>query len=113
MNRFFCLMAMLGTMPIMARLLPRAAGGTPAVAAEGPVGTLDKSWTSGACKKSGVLQPLGSPRITNRRSFATERTGFEPAVGYNPYTGLANRRFRPLSHLSRLFSCGFSPSQVA
>jgi hypothetical protein len=29
-----------------------------------------------------------------------ERTGFEPAVGFDPYTGLANRRFRPLSHLS-------------
>ena len=29
-----------------------------------------------------------------------ERTGFEPAVGFDPYTDLANRRFRPLSHLS-------------
>jgi hypothetical protein len=31
-----------------------------------------------------------------------ERTGFEPAVGCYPYTDLANRRFRPLSHLSRV-----------
>ena len=29
-----------------------------------------------------------------------ERTGFEPAEGSYPFTGLANRRFRPLSHLS-------------
>ncbi len=30
------------------------------------------------------------------------RTGFEPAVGSYPYNGLANRRFRPLSHLTNL-----------
>ena len=29
-----------------------------------------------------------------------ERGGFEPPIGFNPYNGLANRRFRPLSHLS-------------
>jgi hypothetical protein len=29
-----------------------------------------------------------------------ERGGFEPPVRFNPYNGLANRRFRPLSHLS-------------
>ena len=29
-----------------------------------------------------------------------EREGFEPSVRFNPYNGLANRRFRPLSHLS-------------
>src|SRR5688500_162594 len=32
--------------------------------------------------------------------ISAERTGFEPAVQFDPYTGLANRRFRPLSHLS-------------
>ncbi len=31
---------------------------------------------------------------------AAERTGFEPADQCDPVTGLANRRFRPLSHLS-------------
>ena len=31
-----------------------------------------------------------------------EREGFEPSVqALVPYNGLANRRFRPLSHLSR------------
>ena len=29
-----------------------------------------------------------------------EREGFEPSVRYYPYDGLANRCFRPLSHLS-------------
>ena len=29
-----------------------------------------------------------------------EREGFEPSVGDYPYDGLANRYFRPLSHLS-------------
>ncbi len=29
-----------------------------------------------------------------------ERGGFEPPVRFYPYNGLANRRFRPLSHLS-------------
>lgn len=29
-----------------------------------------------------------------------ERTGFEPVIEFYPYTGLANRRYRPLSHLS-------------
>jgi integrase len=30
----------------------------------------------------------------------TERGGFEPPIQFDPYSGLANRRFRPLSHLS-------------
>lgn len=30
-----------------------------------------------------------------------ERAGFEPAVGSKPYADLANRCFRPLSHLSK------------
>jgi hypothetical protein len=29
-----------------------------------------------------------------------ERGGFEPPVEFSPYDGLANRCFRPLSHLS-------------
>ena len=31
----------------------------------------------------------------------TETTGFEPVVRFDPYTDLANRRYRPLSHVSR------------
>jgi hypothetical protein len=34
-------------------------------------------------------------------SLQTERTGFEPAEGFDPFTDLANRRIRPLCHLSR------------
>jgi hypothetical protein len=33
-----------------------------------------------------------------------ERTGFEPVEGCYTLTGLANRRYRPLSHLSKLFT---------
>jgi hypothetical protein len=29
-----------------------------------------------------------------------EGTGFEPAIRYNPYNGLANRRLQPLGHPS-------------
>lgn len=36
-----------------------------------------------------------------RATDEAERTGFEPAVRFDPYIGLANRRFRPLSHLSQ------------
>src|ERR1700722_7977751 len=32
-----------------------------------------------------------------------ERRGFEPPVEVSPYDGLANRCFRPLSHLSARF----------
>ena len=32
--------------------------------------------------------------------FLAERRGFEPPVEVSPYDGLANRCFRPLSHLS-------------
>jgi hypothetical protein len=38
------------------------------------------------------------------QGFLAERTGFEPAVGFDPYADLANRCFRPLSHLSGYFS---------
>ena len=37
--------------------------------------------------------------ITDNQQQA-ERGGFEPPVGLKPYTDLANRRIRPLCHLS-------------
>ena len=42
--------------------------------------------------------------IVKQTSFSlgqAERTGFEPAEGFDPFTDLANRRFRPLSHRSK------------
>ena len=36
--------------------------------------------------------------------FRTERGGFEPPMGFDPHNGLANRRYRPLSHLSLISS---------
>ena len=43
-------------------------------------------------------RPATSGEMTRTR--LAERTGFEPAEGHIPFTDLANRRFRPLSHLS-------------
>jgi hypothetical protein len=42
------------------------------------------------------------PQLSLRRAVGkeAERTGFEPADQVTPVTDLANRRFRPLSHLS-------------
>ena len=40
-----------------------------------------------------------------------ERGGFEPPIGFDTYNGLANRRFRPLSHLSRCKGCQISLRQ--
>jgi hypothetical protein len=37
-----------------------------------------------------------------------ERGGFEPPVRFNPYNGLANRRIRPLCHLSIKIVCSQS-----
>jgi hypothetical protein len=37
----------------------------------------------------------------------TEKGGFEPPIPKNQYNGLANRRFQPLSHLSKRAACGF------
>ncbi|GEM_PF-4986305 len=34
------------------------------------------------------------------KTFYAERTRFELVVRYNPYVGLANRWFQPLTHLS-------------
>jgi hypothetical protein len=42
-----------------------------------------------------------SGRKIRRKSLPAERAGFEPARQLSPSTDLANRRFRPLSHLSR------------
>ena len=38
--------------------------------------------------------------IRNYKNFA-ERARFELAVEFNPYGGLANRWFQPLTHLSK------------
>ena len=48
-----------------------------------------------------MRKTLGKPGVCSMgfRKLA-ERTGFEPAVGFDPYADLANRCFRPLSHLS-------------
>ena len=50
------------------------------------------------------LHDIALRRATNTRNLLkrqmAERGGFEPPVEVSPYDGLANRCFRPLSHLS-------------
>ena len=64
------------------------------------VANRDKSGTKGGQEKTSGSQVVIDKLLASRVSFGAERTGFEPADGTNPVTDLANRRFRPLSHLS-------------
>ena len=57
------------------------------------------SMISGQVLPAGVTGNRLLLRKSLRRKLA-ERGGFEPPVQCYPYNGLANRRFRPLSHLS-------------
>lgn len=61
---------------------------------------LDKTWTLGGPREEHGSQMPANKVLASRGSFLTERTGFEPADQCDPVTGLANQRFRPLSHLS-------------
>jgi hypothetical protein len=73
MNRFTCLMALLGMMPALA-----ATGGPPDKDLIGkcPADTLDKSWTGSTNKESGALQVVDSSFLAKRRSFTDEKSGF-------------------------------------
>ena len=51
-------------------------------------------WSQTRCANRTALYPE-----INLNIFA-ERGGFEPPVQNNPYDGLANRWFQPLTHLS-------------
>ncbi len=64
----------------------------------------DKTGTSQWSQNSRSSQGVASQHVASFNKSLAERTGFEPAVRFDPYTGLANRRFRPLSHLSRWVS---------
>ncbi len=44
-------------------------------------------------------------KATIADSFLVVRAGFEPAVRFDPYDGLANRSFRPLRHLTLFLKC--------
>ncbi len=46
-------------------------------------------------------KPLKTFEVQSGFLTEAETTGFEPAEGFDPFTDLANRRFRPLSHVSR------------
>ncbi len=71
------------------------------------VANRDKSGTSAPSENNTGSQAVVNQQLASRVSFEAERTGFEPAEGCDPFTDLANRRFRPLSHLSKMrFFCG-------
>jgi hypothetical protein len=67
----------------------------------GEVSNRDKSGTNENCNTCDHSQSEQPQVFTEIEFSATERTGFEPADRVAPVTDLANRRFRPLSHLSR------------
>lgn len=62
--------------------------------------SLDKTGTTGGRSHNLSSQSTKSQPLTSAGSFDAERTGFEPVMQCYPHTGLANRRYRPLSHLS-------------
>ncbi len=65
---------------------------------DGPFDTvLSQSTVS---KKAAPRKALLINTLRGAVTSEAERTGFEPAEGCDPFTDLANRRFRPLSHLS-------------
>jgi hypothetical protein len=48
-----------------------------------------------------MLYPIELPDLNHARpARVAERGGFEPPVRFDPYGGLANRWFQPLTHLS-------------
>src|SRR3954470_18248212 len=59
------------------------------------------------CTRRGSREGLETKQVpvkpglaSSRRAYQAERGGFEPPRELSPPNGLANRRFRPLSHLS-------------
>ena len=46
------------------------------------------------------IEIVENPLISRHKMKVAERGGFEPPIQFYSYNGLANRRFRPLSHLS-------------
>ena len=61
----------------------------------------DKTGTRPDMEKAEAPQVPVIKDLARPRCLRTERAGFEPAERFDTFTGLANRRFQPLSHLSR------------
>ena len=64
-----------------------------------------------SCRASSIRRTDRSYRLIGRPSLA-ERTRFELVVRNNPYVGLANRWFQPLTHLSEAPGGAFSAEKV-
>jgi len=56
---------------------------------------LDGAFRTQTPEADGVRRSLSASGVVG-----AERGGFEPPIPFSQYNGLANRRFRPLSHLS-------------
>src|SRR4051812_22152033 len=77
------------------------------------VARLDKTGTTGVTARNITAEVNAVKSITASRSSVTERAGFEPAEGFDPFAALAKRCFRPLSHLSKPFSGGVGAAATA
>ncbi len=62
--------------------------------------TRDKTGTKPMASNEESSLTLEYATFASLSDFGAETTGFEPAEGFDPFTDLANRRFRPLSHVS-------------
>jgi hypothetical protein len=116
-----------GIQPVGSERQPLAATGTTGIAnvvslfaapaqraEDGPMrtdvadGGLTASLECGGASSADCPKPLTPPQfggVVRAESapdgrIVTERGGFEPPIRSYPYNGLANRRYRPLSHLS-------------
>jgi hypothetical protein len=83
-------------MPEIEYPAPGRSGGNPGFTVK-----LDKYRTAAESQNEDDLQVLSYQALAGRSKFRAERTGFEPANQVSPVTDLANRRIRPLCHLSR------------
>ena len=67
--------------------------------------------TSGVANRDSPGSNRDAPaELRSRKYFNTKqavRAGFEPAVQYYPYAGLANRWFQPLTHLTFDFKTNY------
>ncbi len=65
----------------------------------------DKTGTNAERSKRQGSQVACGVQLANLGSLQAERSGFEPEMPVSRHTGLAIRRFRPLSHLSDTLFC--------
>ena len=86
----------------LAHYLPTGGGGAGQNLTDAGGMSLEGIQDGAGSETSQILAMRGVGRILTASGVQeTERGGFEPPKGFDTLNGLANRRFRPLSHLSR------------